>query len=129
MDHLPLHASQHLMDEAVEGFLAALTNDACGTLKRVFHFRIDSPFFCSWGRSIPVHTESWRCTKMPARTISQWCQSQNISRSMFYKLRKLGKAPKTIVVGSARRIADRANDEWEREREAEAAVTKTEAAQ
>jgi hypothetical protein len=52
-------------------------------------------------------------------TISQWCVRRGISRPMYYKLRKLGKAPLTYDAGGPR-ISDEADARWLREREAEA---------
>ncbi len=53
-------------------------------------------------------------------TIDQWCERHNLSRSTFYKLKKLGKAPRIIKVLEAVRITEDADREWCQAREAEA---------
>jgi hypothetical protein len=53
-------------------------------------------------------------------TIDQWCERHHLSRSTFYKLRKLGKAPRIIKVLEAVRITEDADREWCAAREAEA---------
>ena len=53
-------------------------------------------------------------------TIDQWCEKHNLSRSTFYKLKKLGKAPRIIKVLEAVRITEDADREWCAAREAEA---------
>jgi hypothetical protein len=55
-------------------------------------------------------------------TIDQWCKQHNLSRSTFYKLRKVGKAPRIIKVLEAVRITEDADREWCAAREAEAAM-------
>lgn len=53
-------------------------------------------------------------------TIDEWCQRRRVSRAMFYKLAKLGKAPRTYYVGTRRLISDQADAAWMRAQEAEA---------
>lgn len=53
-------------------------------------------------------------------TIDQWCEKHNLSRSTFYKLRKIGKAPRIIKVMECIRITEDADREWCAAREAEA---------
>jgi predicted DNA-binding transcriptional regulator AlpA len=53
-------------------------------------------------------------------TIDQWCERHNLSRSTFYKLKKLGKAPRIIKVLEAVRITEDADRQWCAAREAEA---------
>jgi predicted DNA-binding transcriptional regulator AlpA len=53
-------------------------------------------------------------------TIDQWCEKHNLSRSTFYKLRKIGKAPRIIKVLEAIRITEDADRKWCADREAEA---------
>jgi predicted DNA-binding transcriptional regulator AlpA len=53
-------------------------------------------------------------------TIDQWCNKHDLSRSTFYKLRKIGKAPRIIKVLECVRITDDADREWVEAREAEA---------
>jgi hypothetical protein len=58
---------------------------------------------------------------MGSKAIDEWTSSHGFSRSYFYLLKKRGKAPRTMKVGACVRITDDANNEWEREREAESA--------
>lgn len=55
-------------------------------------------------------------------TIDQFCQAENISRSMLYRAWSEGWGPKFYRVGVTRRITHRARIEWQHEREAEAAA-------
>jgi hypothetical protein len=57
----------------------------------------------------------------PSLSIDQFCEAENISRSMLYKLWRQGKGPRWFNVGVARRISHDARIEWRRAREAEAA--------
>jgi predicted DNA-binding transcriptional regulator AlpA len=57
-----------------------------------------------------------------SKTIAKFCADHGpMSRSMFYKLERQGRAPDTFNIGSTRRISDEAEERWLREREAEAA--------
>ena len=40
----------------------------------------------------------------PSMTIDEFCLTEKISRSTFYNLERVGKAPKTIHIGRHRRI-------------------------
>jgi predicted DNA-binding transcriptional regulator AlpA len=53
-------------------------------------------------------------------TIDQWCEKHNLSRSTFYNLKKIGKAPRFIKVMECIRITEAADREWCAAREAEA---------
>jgi hypothetical protein len=53
-------------------------------------------------------------------TIPGWCAHRKVSRSMFYKLRAAGKAPRTHNVGVKQLISPEADEQWVRQREAEA---------
>jgi hypothetical protein len=59
-----------------------------------------------------------------ARTVREFCVRNNISVSMFYKLRNAGKAPRLIYIGTKPLITDAAEKAWLRELEA-AAVQST----
>jgi hypothetical protein len=56
-----------------------------------------------------------------ALSISQFCARNNISRSFFYKLKKRGKAPRTMNVDGRRIISPDAERDWRLERERDAA--------
>jgi predicted DNA-binding transcriptional regulator AlpA len=56
-----------------------------------------------------------------ALSISQFCARNNISRSFFYKLKKRGKAPRTMDVDGRRIISPDAERDWRLERERDAA--------
>ena len=49
-----------------------------------------------------------------AVSITDFCKAHGISRAHFYNLRKIGKAPKTLVVGRRRLVADEAAVAWRR---------------
>jgi predicted DNA-binding transcriptional regulator AlpA len=56
-----------------------------------------------------------------AFTISEWCETKRISRSLFYILDRRGEAPRTFRVGKRRLISAEADAEWVRKREAKSA--------
>jgi hypothetical protein len=56
-----------------------------------------------------------------SKTIDEFCTAERISRGMYYKLKRDGKAPREMAVGTAKRISPEAQAEWRREREAEGA--------
>jgi predicted DNA-binding transcriptional regulator AlpA len=53
-------------------------------------------------------------------SIEAWCERHSLSRSMYYKLVRAGKAPRTIAVLTSIRITEEADREWVAAREAEA---------
>lgn len=53
-------------------------------------------------------------------TISEWCERNRISRSLFYILDRRGEAPHTFRVGKRRLVSCEADVEWRRELEAKA---------
>ena len=55
-------------------------------------------------------------------TIPEWCKHRRISVSMFYKLRKQGKAPRTLPIGRHRTITAESDAAWAQERQAEAST-------
>jgi hypothetical protein len=55
-----------------------------------------------------------------ALSILQFCARNNISRSFFYKLKKRGKAPRTMDVDGRRIISPDAERDWRLERERDA---------
>jgi hypothetical protein len=59
---------------------------------------------------------------MGARSIDEFCKDHRISRATFYNLKKVGKAPAEMVVGTRRLISDEAAEAWRRAREADAEV-------
>src|SRR5262249_3743713 len=56
-----------------------------------------------------------------ASSISQLCARNDISRSFFYKLKKCGKAPRTMEVGGRQIVSPEAERDWRLERERDAA--------
>jgi predicted DNA-binding transcriptional regulator AlpA len=52
-------------------------------------------------------------------TLSEWCNHRRVSRSMFYKLLKLGLAPDSYLVGNSRYISSEADAAWLADRQAE----------
>jgi hypothetical protein len=71
----------------------------------------------------PVVLPSIPISEKKSRTVREFCARNNVSISMFYKLRGLGKAPRLFYIGASPRITDAAEEEWQRDREAEAAVS------
>lgn len=47
-----------------------------------------------------------------AYSVSQFCQSHSISRALYYKLAKEGKAPKTIKLGRRTLISQESALAW-----------------
>jgi predicted DNA-binding transcriptional regulator AlpA len=54
-----------------------------------------------------------------AWTIDEFCHRHGICRATYYNLKKKGRGPKTMRIGSHERISDEAAAEWRRELEAE----------
>jgi hypothetical protein len=52
-------------------------------------------------------------------TLNEWCDHRRVSRSMYYKLTKLGLAPDSYLVGNSRYITAEADAAWLAERQAE----------
>jgi hypothetical protein len=75
----------------------------------------------------PGTTGRKRQRRLPPRpsdgsfTIEEWCAHRRLSLSMYYKLKLAKKTPKTIPIGRHQIITPAADEEWERERAAEAA--------
>ena len=56
----------------------------------------------------------------PSHTITRFCELENISRAMWYKLRPTAKALGSLTSENSPRISEEARTEWRRQREAEA---------
>ena len=56
-----------------------------------------------------------------ADSIPEWCRKNRISQSFFFKMKKMGIAPRTMKVGARTLISKEASTEWRREREAASA--------
>jgi len=56
----------------------------------------------------------------PSKGINQWLAHNDLSRSMWYKLKAAGKAPKTFFAGNKELISADAHAAWLRERALEA---------
>ena len=54
---------------------------------------------------------------MGAKNIETFCKDHGISRATYYNLKRAGKAPVEMAVGSRRLISDEAAERWRRERE------------
>lgn len=52
-------------------------------------------------------------------SIGEFCEAYGISRGTFYNLEKIGKAPRTMQIGSRRIIAVDSLANWNRQREGE----------
>ena len=57
---------------------------------------------------------------MSGKTIAEWCRDYNVSRSTFYNLKRLNKAPRLLMLNGGFRITPEADAEWRRDREADA---------
>lgn len=56
--------------------------------------------------------------KRQAYTVDEFCNAYRISRTQLYRLRKQGKGPREILIGSrCIRISVEAAEEWRRDRE------------
>jgi hypothetical protein len=49
-----------------------------------------------------------------ASSIDAFCKAHDISRATFYNLKKLGKAPRSLIVGRRRLISTEAAAAWRR---------------
>jgi predicted DNA-binding transcriptional regulator AlpA len=54
-----------------------------------------------------------------AMTLEEWCAARRISRGMFYKLRRQGRAPRTYTVGTRRFVSNEADQAWQAEQESQ----------
>jgi predicted DNA-binding transcriptional regulator AlpA len=52
-----------------------------------------------------------------AHSVAEFCRAHGISRAHFYNLMKRGLAPKTLVVGRRRLVADESAAAWRRSME------------
>ena len=50
-------------------------------------------------------------------TVTQFCKTHHISRSMFYKQLQLGEGPRLMHVGRRRLISNEAAAEWRQRKE------------
>jgi hypothetical protein len=57
-----------------------------------------------------------------SKTISEFCDRHQICRATYYNLKKQGRGPRVMRVGSRDRITPEADADWVRDREAEAAA-------
>jgi predicted DNA-binding transcriptional regulator AlpA len=55
-------------------------------------------------------------------SIDQFCAEFGISRGTFYNLKRSGKAPRTMKVGTRTVISEQAKQDWVHEREKETAA-------
>jgi predicted DNA-binding transcriptional regulator AlpA len=55
------------------------------------------------------------------QTVDEFCRDNGLSRPMFYKLRRQGKAPRITKLGKLTRISSEAAAEWRRRMEHETA--------
>jgi hypothetical protein len=56
---------------------------------------------------------------MAGKTIRTFCTDNEISKSFYYELKKLGKAPREMRLNTAVRISPEAEREWQQARESE----------
>jgi hypothetical protein len=56
-----------------------------------------------------------------AQTVDEFCADNNICRATFYNLRKIGRGPRIMKVGSRTLITTEASSDWRRQMEAETA--------
>jgi hypothetical protein len=53
-------------------------------------------------------------------SVNSFCEAENISRAMLYKLWRLGQGPRFYMLGNVRRISHQARIEWQAAMEAAA---------
>jgi hypothetical protein len=58
----------------------------------------------------------------PSKTIDEFCRHERISRSKYYELRKLNKAPTELRVEGLIRITPQAHAAWRRKHEKSASA-------
>jgi predicted DNA-binding transcriptional regulator AlpA len=54
-------------------------------------------------------------TTANAQSVSDFCRTYGISRSMFYKLSRAGKGPRLMKIGRRTLISAQAASEWQRQ--------------
>ncbi len=54
------------------------------------------------------------------QSVQEFCKTNGISQSFFYKLRKQGKAPRCMIIGRRRIISSEAAQEWREAMESDA---------
>ncbi len=59
-------------------------------------------------------------TGKKAYSINEFCALHGISRSTYYNMRKVGKAPREMTVMGRRLVSEEAGAEWRRQMEAAA---------
>jgi predicted DNA-binding transcriptional regulator AlpA len=64
-----------------------------------------------------MHLESNALVERRAFTLNGFCEAHGISRAMFYKLLKVGQAPRFAKIGTKILITTEAAAEWLRARE------------
>jgi excisionase family DNA binding protein len=65
--------------------------------------------------------DSMPLNQLAAYSVDQFCALHNISRSKFYELVQLNKAPRCFWNGTSRRISAEAASDWRKQMEQEAA--------
>jgi predicted DNA-binding transcriptional regulator AlpA len=55
-----------------------------------------------------------------AQSVEEFCESHSISRSLFYKLHRDGKAPRIMKIGRRTLISNEAAIEWRKSMEVDA---------
>jgi hypothetical protein len=56
-----------------------------------------------------------------AMTVAEWCAARRLSKPMFYKLLRTGRAPVTYLVGTRRFISHEADAAWQAAQESQLA--------
>ncbi len=59
-------------------------------------------------------------TNPTAQSIESFCEAHSISRSLFYKLQREGKAPRVMKVGRRTLVTTDAAQEWRKQMEVSA---------
>lgn len=54
---------------------------------------------------------------MKAKSVNQFCENNNISRGMFYKLLRQGRGPRIMKVGNRTLVTPEAEEDWRKEME------------
>jgi hypothetical protein len=73
-------------------------------------------------RKSAFHQHAARRKPGDVHTVQSFCESNSISESLYYKLKRLNKGPREAELGNRIIITEEAERDWRREREAETAA-------
>jgi hypothetical protein len=65
-----------------------------------------------------MHQQTVSASATECSTIDEFCVRNRLSRSMYYKLKRDGKAPREMNIGSRKAISPESENDWRRSMEA-----------